>query len=87
MTQDDLAELTRQTIHDAYAELATPSRKPYGMQINEANAAMLDGIVIALADFIMVGVVPNETSRAFATQWACDRLKTLVEVMQTKGAC
>lgn len=85
MTQDELAELTRNHMTLAIADLGQPGTMPYGMPIDAANVAMLDGIARLAADYVMVAAKKNPISRAAAADWAARRIVSLVEKAQTGG--
>jgi len=81
MTQDELAERVRDAVRDTFAGFATGEAKPYGMEINEANAALMHGAMLALVDAIIAASKPTPESRAFAAQWCADRIVSRVDAL------
>lgn len=87
MTHDELVELTRRHMRNAFGDLGTDEDPPYGMSIAEANAAMSRGIALAVSDFIVAAAKPTEYNRRVAASIFADIFVSEVERASTKGSC
>lgn len=87
MTYEELAEHTRQTMRDAFADLATDDDPPYGLSIAEANAAMTTGIALAASDFIVAASIPTDHNRRCAAGLFGQLVVSLVEQLSAEGRC
>lgn len=86
MTRGELSDYTTDAMREAFGELGTDGRRPYGLSIAEANAAMLEGVLRFVSEVIMHSTRPTEESRGFAAQWACETIVSRVEALQTAGS-
>lgn len=86
LSHDALAALMRERLHEAMLAVMSADPQPYGMTGPEANAAMLDGAVLALADFAHAAASPNAASRALVADYAARRLVSQVAARDTAGS-
>jgi molybdopterin biosynthesis enzyme len=85
MTRSELVQMTRETLRDAFGSLASDDLR-YDLSVAECNEAMMDGVALAAADFVMAAAGPTPVNKRFIADHVARRIISTVEALQTEGS-